>query len=107
MADPAVDLRARIAALVRDYQAAAFPRSTFVPGQTSVPCAGRVLDAEDFAHLVEAALDGWLTAGRFAVQFEREFATRLGARHALLVNSGSSANLVALSCLTSPKLGDR
>ena len=58
-------------------------------------------------HLVDASLDFWLTTGRFAEQFEREFARRFGVRHAMLVNSGSSANLLALTCLTSPKLGDR
>src|SRR6185437_17117528 len=70
-------------------------------------CAGRVFDGEELVHLVDSSLDFWLTTGRFADQFEKEFAARLGVRHALLVNSGSSANLVALSCLTSPKLGDR
>src|SRR6476620_7436174 len=103
MGEPADELRARIVALVREYHAAAFPRRGFVPGTSSVPCAGRVLNAAGLVHLVEAALDGWLTAGRFASRFEHEFAARLGVRHALLVNSGSSANLVALSCLTSPK----
>ena len=70
-------------------------RST--PGQTPVPCAGRVFDADELAHLVDASLDFWLTTGRFAAQFERQFAGFFGVRHALLVNSGSSANLLALS----------
>jgi len=100
-------LRAQIHELVRRYHARAFPASEFAPGRTSLPCAGRVFDDEELVHLVDAALDFWLTTGRYAARFEREFAARCGARHALLVNSGSSANLVALSCLTSPKLGDR
>ena len=77
----------------------------FEPGRSSVPCSGRVFDAEEWSHLVDASLDFWLTTGRYAERFEREFARWFGVRHALLVNSGSSANLVALSCLTSPKLG--
>jgi CDP-6-deoxy-D-xylo-4-hexulose-3-dehydrase len=100
-------LRAQILELVRRYHEAAFPTGTFVPGQTVIPCAGRVFDDEDLVHLIDSSLDFWLTTGRFAERFEREFARRFGARHAILVNSGSSANLVALSCLTSPKLGDR
>ena len=104
---PSDDLRARILNQVRDYHAVAFPEKDFEPGRSAVPCAGRVFDAEDMATLVDASLDMWLTAGRYADRFEREFADRMGVRHALLVNSGSSANLVALSCLTSSKLGDR
>lgn len=67
--------------------------------------SGKVLDPEDFAALVDACLDGWLTAGRFHPKFERALARYVGARDAVFVNSGSSANLVALSALTSPKLG--
>src|SRR4051812_13723491 len=102
---PADDLRAQILDLVRQYHAAAFPPREFVPEQTALPCAGRVFDDEDLVRLVDSSLDFWLTTGRYAEQFEREFARKCGVRHALLVNSGSSANLVALSCLTSPKLG--
>jgi CDP-6-deoxy-D-xylo-4-hexulose-3-dehydrase len=100
-------LRRQIAALVAEYHAVAFPPRQFVPGESAVPVSGRVFDAEDIQYLVESSLDFWLTTGRFARQFEREFAALFGVRSALLVNSGSSANLVALSCLTSPKLGDR
>lgn len=70
-------------------------------------CAGRVFDADELVHLTEATLDFWLTAGRFADMFEREMAQVFGLQYASLVNSGSSANLLALSCLTSPKLGGR
>jgi CDP-6-deoxy-D-xylo-4-hexulose-3-dehydrase len=79
----------------------------FIPGETPVPVSGKVLDADDYAALVDASLDGWLTAGRFTEEFERQLAKFVGARSALFVNSGSSANLVALSGLTSPKLGER
>jgi len=78
-----------------------------VPGEHYIPVTGKVLDEEDILMGVDAALDGWLTAGRFASQFEHEFANYFGAPKALLVNSGSSANLVAFYTLTSPKLGDR
>jgi CDP-6-deoxy-D-xylo-4-hexulose-3-dehydrase len=79
----------------------------FVPGETNVPVSGKVLDADDYVALVESSLDGWLTAGRFHEEFERGLARFVGVRNALFVNSGSSANLVALSGLTSPKLGKR
>jgi CDP-6-deoxy-D-xylo-4-hexulose-3-dehydrase len=100
-------IKSQILDLVRQYHAAAFPPSDFVPGQSIVPYAGRVFDHVELQHAVEASLDFWLTTGRFADQFERAFAKFMGVRHAMLVNSGSSANLVALSALTSPKLGDR
>jgi CDP-6-deoxy-D-xylo-4-hexulose-3-dehydrase len=107
MSNIARQLRDEIFALVRQYYKAALPAASFVPGQSAVPVSGRVFDASELEHLVEASLDAWLTTGRFAAQFEREFAIFMGARCASLVNSGSSANLVALSCLTSPSLGDR
>jgi len=99
-------LRARILGLIQEYHQAAFPSRHFVPGQTPLPCAGRVFDDEEIAHLVDSSLDFWLTTGRYASRFEAELARRFGARFALLVNSGSSANLLALSALTSPRLGD-
>ncbi len=100
-------LRAQILELVAQYYATAFPLRDFVPNETPVPVSGKVFDATEVQHLVDASLDFWLTTGRFAAQFEREFARVFGVRHAMLVNSGSSANLVALSCLTSPSLGER
>lgn len=100
-------LRTQILTLVAEYYEAAFAPKPFVPGESPVPVSGRVFDASELQHLVEASLDFWLTTGRFAAQFERAFARFMGVRHAVLVNSGSSANLLALSCLTSPKLGDR
>jgi CDP-6-deoxy-D-xylo-4-hexulose-3-dehydrase len=101
------ELQAEILRLVREYHAAAFPAREFVPGTSAVPYAGRVFDAEEIVNLVDSSLEFWLTTGRFAGRFEKEFARFVGIRSALLVNSGSSANLVALSCLTSPKLKDR
>jgi len=100
------DLRAEILALVTKFHAAC-PEKPFVPGSAPVPCAGRVYDADEMTHLVDAALDFWLTTGRFAAAFEADLARFLGVRHVLLCNSGSSANLLAVSALTSSKLGDR
>ena len=100
-------LRGSIIELVRQYYVAAFPEPAFVPGESPVRYAGRVFDEDELVHLVEAALDFWLTTGRFADRFEREFARFFGLQNAILVNSGSSANLLALSCLTSSKLGGR
>ena len=99
-------LRADLLALVARYHEAAFPARPFVAGVTPVPVSGKVFDAEDMQYLVDSGLDFWLTAGRFARDFEREFARAFGTRSATMVNSGSSANLVALSALTSPTLGD-
>jgi CDP-6-deoxy-D-xylo-4-hexulose-3-dehydrase len=79
----------------------------FIPGETPVPVSGKVIDGEDIGNIVDSALDGWLTSGRFTEEFQRGLAKFIGVRDALFVNSGSSANLVALSALTSPKLGKR
>jgi CDP-6-deoxy-D-xylo-4-hexulose-3-dehydrase len=76
----------------------------FIPGATKVPYAGRVFDYRELVSLVDASLDFWLTTGRFACEFERKLARFIGAKHAHLVNSGSSANLLAVAALTSPKL---
>lgn len=100
-------LRDEIGVLVRQYYDVALMPGPFTPGESNVPVSGKVLDSSELEHLVEASLDGWLTTGRFAAEFERDFAAFMGVRCASLVNSGSSANLVALSCLTSPSLGER
>ncbi|MBV6396474.1 MAG: GDP-4-keto-6-deoxy-D-mannose 3-dehydratase [Anaerolineales bacterium] len=107
MSERAERLRAQIVELVGEYSAEAFPQKQFIPGESAVPVAGRVFDGADVQALVDSSLDFWLTAGRFADQFEREFARFFKMRHAILVNSGSSANLLALTCLTSPMLKDR
>ncbi|MGD0507348.1 MAG: lipopolysaccharide biosynthesis protein RfbH [Terriglobales bacterium] len=100
-------LRDRIRDLVAEYYREAFPSPEFVPGSSPVPISGRVFDEQELELLVDSSLDFWLTTGRFAEQFERELAKFAGVREAVLVNSGSSANLLALSALTSKKLGDR
>ena len=100
-------LREQILSLTTQYAELVLSTNHFTPGLDQVPVSGKVLTSEDFASLVDSSLDGWLTAGRFTVDFERQLAQFVGARSALFVNSGSSANLVALSGLTSPKLGDR
>src|SRR5262249_50660302 len=101
------DLRMRILELVGEFYEAQFPAKEFRPGESTLPYAGRVFDSDELLHLVDSSLDFWLTSGRYADRLERELARFLGVRHALLGNSGSSANLLAVSALTSPKLGDR
>ena len=100
-------LRQEILELTARYFAEAFPPTEFQPGITPVPVSGKVIDAADISAVVESALDGWFTTGRFAENFERKLARFVGVRCASLVNSGSSANLLALTALTSPKLGER
>ena len=101
------ELRDQIRALVGEYYREAFPKREFEAGTTTVPISGRVFDERELESLVDSSLDFWLTSGRFAATFERDYAKFFGLRSASLVNSGSSANLVALSALTSPKLGER
>jgi CDP-6-deoxy-D-xylo-4-hexulose-3-dehydrase len=102
------DIRAQILGLVKDYYDAKFaPTRAFNPEKDLIHYAGRVFDAEEIVNLVDAGLDFYLTANRYAERFESEFADYLDISNALLVNSGSSANLVALTTLTSPKLADR
>ncbi|MDX6522058.1 MAG: CDP-4-dehydro-6-deoxyglucose reductase, partial [Gaiellales bacterium] len=100
--EPSVD---NILALVGEYAAAAHVPRPFDPANPRVPASGRVFGHEEVVELVRTSLDFWLTAGPEARVFERDLALRTGQRHALLVNSGSSANLLALTALTSPKLG--
>jgi CDP-6-deoxy-D-xylo-4-hexulose-3-dehydrase len=103
----AARLREQILNLVRRYYSEQFAGKTFDPGHDLVHFAGRVFDAEELVNLVDASLDFYLTANRYAEQFEAAFAEYLDTSNALLVNSGSSANLVAVTALTSPKLGER
>jgi CDP-6-deoxy-D-xylo-4-hexulose-3-dehydrase len=93
--------------MVGEFYREAFPAREFVAGVSSIPVAGRVFDEEEIELLVESSLDFWLTTGRFAERFERELAAFVGIREAILVNSGSSANLLAISALTSERLADR
>ena len=99
--------RSEILSLLPDYFNHAFPKQNFIPGKSPVPVSGKVFDVDDLASLMEASLDFWLTTGRFAEEFERDFAAWVGLNHAFLVNSGSSANLIALAALTSQTLGQR
>ena len=99
--------RESILNLTREFAEDALVSTPFIPGESTVPVSGKVLSPEDFVSLVDSSLDGWLTAGKHTKLFERQLADFVGARSALFVNSGSSANLCALSGLTSPKLGER
>lgn len=98
------DLRTQILNLVREYYEIAHGQSRFVPGESKVPYAGRVFDSREMVNLVQSALDFWLTAGPFAESFEKRMRKFFGALDFLLVNSGSSANLLMVSTLTSPML---
>ncbi|MEW6041969.1 MAG: lipopolysaccharide biosynthesis protein RfbH, partial [Elusimicrobiota bacterium] len=93
--------------LVKVYYSQHFKKEKFIPGKTPIHYAGRVFDENEIKAAVEAALDFWLTAGRFATEFEKRAAEFLGVKYCLLTNSGSSANLLAVCALTSPKLGAR
>lgn len=99
--------RQKIKDLLPEYFEAMWPKKEFIPGESSVPVSGKVFDVSDLGNLIDASLDFWLTEGRFTDEFEKRFAKWFGLRVCALVNSGSSANLVALSALTSPQLGDR
>ncbi|WP_446897220.1 lipopolysaccharide biosynthesis protein RfbH [Clostridium sp. LBM24168] len=79
----------------------------FIPGKTYIPASGKMIDEDDIASLIDSSLDMWLTSGRYASEFEKRFPEFLGAKYCSLVNSGSSANLLAITALTSSKLGDR
>ncbi len=101
------DLRQQVFESVRKYFQYKFPDKKFTAGETYVPVSGKVFDEAEVLNLVDASLDFWLTTGRYATEFEKRFAEWMGVKYCLLVNSGSSANLLALTALTSPKLGDK
>lgn len=107
MTDTAARLRQQILDLTAQYWLESSPPGDFIPGVSPIPVSGKVIDANDVSAVVDSALDAWFTTGRFGESFERNLARFVGVRSASLVNSGSSANLIALSALTSPKLGDR
>jgi CDP-4-dehydro-6-deoxyglucose reductase, E1 len=100
-------IREQIAKLVDEYATISYAPKTFIPDESVVPPSGKALGAEELKLMVEASLDGWLTTGRFNAEFEEKLAAFIGVKHLITVNSGSSANLVAFSTLTSPKLGYR
>lgn len=101
------ELRSRIALLVEQYAEQQLATRPFIPGESIVPVSGKVIGAKELQFMVEASLDGWLTTGRFNAAFEERLAKYLGVNHLITVNSGSSANLVAFSALTSPRLGNQ
>jgi CDP-6-deoxy-D-xylo-4-hexulose-3-dehydrase len=101
------EIRSKILGLVKDYYDEKFKNKPFIPGESIVRYAGRVFDEKELLNLVDSSLDFWLTAGPHAEAFENEMAEFMGVDDAILLNSGSSANLVAISSLTSPKLSDR
>ncbi len=103
----AIAIRAEILQRVREYFHVAYKVEEFAPGNDPVPVSGRVFDEREMVNLVDSALDFWLTTGRFAEEFERRFAKWFGLRECILVNSGSSANLVALATIAAAELGER
>ena len=100
-------LRFEIANLVQEYANIKYVKKTFKPGRSIVPQSGKVMGATELQYMVDASLDGWLTTGRFNRKFEKELSEFIGVKHLITVNSGSSANLIAFSTLTSPKLNDK
>ncbi len=98
MSERAQQLREQILELTAEYHREAFPSRDFQPGKSSVPVSGKVIDGADLCSVVDSALDCWFTTGRFAKAFEKKLARFVGVRGCSLVNSGSSANLVALTC---------
>ena len=100
-------IRQAISKLVDEYAAIEFAAKAFVPGSTVIPPSGKLIDASEIKNMVEASLDAWLTTGRFNTLFEKKLAQFIGVEYLITVNSGSSANLVAFSTLTSSKLGKR
>ena len=100
-------MRQEILELVGKYYSEAFPRKPFLGGISQIPVSGKVFDGDELINLVDSSLDFWLTSGRYAHEFEEEFAKVMGVKHAMLCNSGSSANLLAVSALKSDRLGER
>ena len=101
------EIRLHIFKLVQQYVKLAYKPEVFLPGISVIPPSGKLLGAEEIINMVDASLDGWLTAGRFNAEFEKKLAKFIGVRAAITVNSGSSANLIAFHTLTSPSLGNR
>ena len=99
--------RKKIFDLVKKYYKKNNISPKFIKGKSAIPVSGKVLDASDIVHIVDSALDGWLTTGRFNKKFEKEIALNIGAKIAITTTSGSSANLIAFSTLMSPLLGER
>jgi CDP-6-deoxy-D-xylo-4-hexulose-3-dehydrase len=107
MKNDLIKIRDNILNLVKDYSDLNFKNEKFIPGESEVPVSGKVIGNLELQNMVEASLDGWLTTGRFNEQFQKKLADFLGIKCLLTVNSGSSANLIAFSTLTSAKLKDK
>jgi CDP-6-deoxy-D-xylo-4-hexulose-3-dehydrase len=107
MVDNILNIKNEILSLVNDYSDINFKKKEFIPGVSEIPVSGKVIGSLELKNMVEASLDGWLTTGRFNEQFEKKLASFLEIKCLLTVNSGSSANLIAFSTLTSPKLKER
>jgi len=105
--DPKKKIRSKISNLVKQYSKLKFKKIKFIPGKTTIPPTGKIIGNAEITNMVEASLDGWLTAGRFNKHFEEKLSQFIGIKNLITVNSGSSANLVAFSTLTSPKLKER
>ena len=105
--DRPLEIRQQIAKLVDEYAAIKYEPKAFEAGKTIIPPSGKVLDAAELKNMVDASLDGWLTTGRFNEAFEKRLAEYLGVKFLITTNSGSSANLLAFTALTSPRLGAR
>ena len=101
------EILSEIELLVEKYAAKKFEKKKFVPGEDVIPVSGKVLDERELKFMVNASLDAWLTTGKFNDEFEKKLANYLGVKHLITTNSGSSANLLAFSALTSDKLGDK
>ena len=107
MSEKLAEIEKKILALTADYSKEKFKEQSFIPGVTYIPPSGKLLGGEEIENMIKASLDAWLTTGKFNEEFEKELANFLGVNFCLSVNSGSSANLVAFSTLTSPLLGKR
>lgn len=101
------DLYSKIESLVDTFCVEKFQKSEFIPGKSHIPVTGKVINKEEIINMIHASMDAWLTTGRFNADFEKEIAKAVGAKIAITVNSGSSANLVAFMTLTSPKLKEK
>jgi len=101
------ELRLEISKLVQEYADIKYANNIFKPGLSKIPSSGKVMSATELQYMVDASLDGWLTTGRFNREFEKKLSKFIDIKYLITVNSGSSANLVAFSTLTSTKLGDR
>ena len=102
----ALSIKKEIRSLVEEYYKEVFAPKIFEPGKSHIPVSGKVFDDADIYNIVDSALDGWFTTGRFNTAFEKRLAKYVGVKHVLTVNSGSSANLLAVATLTAQELGD-